>query len=373
MRERYFTSESVTEGHPDKVCDQISDAILDAYLKEDPDAKCAIECMVTGDLLIIAGETSSSADIDIEAVAREVIREIGYTDPALGFSDQCEIQLRIQTQSLELNSNASQDRPGAGDQGLMFGYACDNPDQEYMPMPVYLAHQLAKRLAGLRKDGTASFLRPDGKSQVTMRYGNNGAHINNIVIAAQHSPKIRTEEFRDQLISEMMGIIQDQFRKDDITFFVNHAGDFITGGPAADTGLTGRKIIVDTYGGWARHGGGAFSGKDATKVDRSGNYMARHIAVNVVASGLANECEIQLAYVIGKEDPVSVRVDSFGTGKMPEHEIEKVIRRSFDLSPTGIIELLGLREPIFQQVASYGHFGRRDLDLPWESIRKLGQ
>jgi len=364
---KYFTSESVTEGHPDKLCDLISDAILDGYLTQDPYSKCAIECLATGNILIVAGEVTSDAVIDIKKVARKTILEIGYTDSSSGFSDQCDIQLRVQRQSPELNTNASQERPGAGDQGLMFGYACDHTD-EYLPVPIYLAQSLARKLTLLRKTNAVPGLRPDGKTQVTMCYGDDEPYISNVVIATQHSPETSTQEFKDFLWQQMMQVIPTKFIKDKFPVFINAAGDFITGGPAADTGLTGRKIIVDTYGGWARHGGGAFSGKDCTKVDRSGSYMARHIAKNVVAAGMAKECEIQLAFVIGEEKPVSVRVDTFGTGAVPDAEIESYINKRFDLSVYGIIEQLQLRSPIYQQVAAYGHFGRNDLDLPWEKI-----
>jgi S-adenosylmethionine synthetase len=369
--DRYFTSESVTEGHPDKICDQISDAILDSYLEIDPYAKCAIECMVTGNHLIIAGETASCAEVNIEEVARGVIRDIGYTDPELGFSDQCDIQVLIHSQSRELNDNASKKRPGAGDQGLMFGYAIDNPDLEYMPLPIYLAHKLAKQLAHIRKNAIASFLGPDGKTQVTVKWRNGEISIDNIVIAAHHTLGIKRDDI-DIIRNEMMQVIPEPYRNENIPFHINGAGDFTVGGPVADTGLTGRKIIVDTYGGWARHGGGAFSGKDATKVDRSGSYMARHMAKTLVASVLAKECEIQLAFVIGKEEPVSIRVDTFGTGAIPDHEIEEILRKNFDLSLAGIIKHLGLRKPVYKKVAAYGHFGRDDLQLSWESIKKLG-
>jgi S-adenosylmethionine synthetase len=370
MQERYFTSESVTEGHPDKICDQISDAILDEYLIDDPYAKCAIECMATGNCLVIAGESTSNTEIDIEGVARSVISDIGYTDTELGFTDQCEIQLRIQKQAPVLNKNASAERPGAGDQGLMFGYACDDTEG-FLPLPIYLAHQLAKRLAQIRKTGIAPFLRPDGKTQVTVSWKDEGIRIDNIVIAAQHSPDVGQEELRKKLKKEVMQTVPRKFRNSEIPVYINAAGDFIIGGPVADTGLTGRKIMVDTYGGWARHGGGAFSGKDATKVDRSGSYMARHMAKSVVASGLSKECEIQLAYVIGKENPVSLRVNTFSTGNIPDFEIEDILKKKFDLSLYGIIECLKLRAPVYSQVASYGHFGRNELQLSWEQIKEL--
>ncbi len=367
---RYFTSESVTEGHPDKICDQISDAILDSYLQIDPNAKCAIECMVTGNFLIIAGELASDSEIDIENVAREVIRDIGYTDPGLGFSDHCEIQIRIQKQAPELNRNASLKRPGAGDQGLMFGYACDHTE-DYLPVPIYLAHKLAKHLAYLRKTGKTPFLLPDGKTQVTVNWNDVQITIDNIVIAAHHTSELNRDELNEILFPEIMQVLPKRLTNDEFPVHINSAGDFINGGPAADTGLTGRKIIVDTYGGWARHGGGAFSGKDATKVDRSGHYMARHMAKSVVASGLAKECEIQLAYAIGREHPVSVRVDTLGTGTITDSEIKNLLKRHFDLSLYGIIEHLQLRNPVYRQVASYGHFGRNDLQLTWEAIEKL--
>jgi len=370
MQKRYFTSESVAEGHPDKICDQISDAILDKHLLDDPYAKCAIECMVTGNCLIIAGEATSDVEINIEEVARRVISDIGYIDPELGFSDQCEIQLLIQKQATTLNKNASLERPGAGDQGIMFGYACDDTE-EYLPLPIYLAHQLAKHLAHLRKTGIIPLLRPDGKTQVTVSLKNEEIHIDNIVIAAQHSPDIDQEELKKSLKKEIMQAVPITFRKSGTLVRINAAGDFIDGGPIADTGLTGRKIIVDTYGGWARHGGGAFSGKDATKVDRSGSYMARHMAKSVVASDISKKCEVQLAYAIGQENPVSLRVDTFGTGNIPDFKIEDLLKDNFDLSLYGIIEYLQLRAPIYRQVASYGHFGRSELRLSWEQVKEL--
>ena len=372
MKERYFTSESVTEGHPDKICDQISDAIIDKYLLDDPYAKCAIECMATGNHLVIAGETTSDAEVDIKEVARGVIRDIGYIDPDLGFSDQCEIQLLIQKQASTLNENASAERPGAGDQGIMFGYACDDTE-EYLPLPIYLANKLSKRLAHIRKTGIMPLLRPDGKTQVTVKWRDKDIYIDNIVIAAQHSPDISQEELKKKLKKEIMEAVPAKFRNPDIHVYINAAGDFEEGGPAADTGLTGRKIIVDTYGGWARHGGGAFSGKDATKVDRSGSYMARHIAKSVVASKLSKKCEVQLAYVIGKENPVSLRVDTFGTGNIPDFDIEVILKDNFDLSLYRIIEYLQLRKPVYRQVASYGHFGRSELQLSWEQIKELNR
>jgi S-adenosylmethionine synthetase len=368
--QKFFTSESVTEGHPDKLCDQVSDAILDAYLIEDPYAKCAIECMATGNTLIIAGEVASEAVVNVEEEARKTIRKIGYTDSSSGFSDQCEIQLRLQKQSRELNTNASRERPGAGDQGMMFGYACDHTD-EYMPVPIYLAQRLARQLTLLRKTGSVPGLQPDGKTQVTMCYSKDGFYIKNVVIATQHSPEASTQEISKILWPKMIQVIPAEFLNAEFPVFINAAGDFITGGPAADTGLTGRKIIVDTYGGWARHGGGAFSGKDSTKVDRSGSYMARFIAKNVVASLMAKECEIQLAFVIGEEKPISVRVDTFGSGTLPDAEIESYIDEKFDMSVYGIIEQLQLRRPVYKQVASYGHFGRSDLNLSWEKIIKI--
>ena len=367
---RYFTSESVTEGHPDKICDQISDAILDSYLQIDTYAKCAIECMVTGNSLIIAGEVGSDLEVDTENIAREVIREIGYTDPHLGFSDHCEIQMLIQKQAPELNRNASLERPGAGDQGIMFGYACDHTE-EFLPLPIYLAHKLARHLTYLRKSGKIPFLLPDGKTQVTVNYNNGVINIDNIVIAAHHSAEITGDELNKILLPEMMQILPKESTHVEFPVHINSAGEFIKGGPAADTGLTGRKIIVDTYGGWARHGGGAFSGKDATKVDRSGHYMARHMAKSVVSSDLAKECEIQLAYAIGKKNPVSLRVDSHGTSTIPDVEIENILKRHFDLSLYEIIEHLQLRKPVYRQVAAYGHFGRNDLQLAWETIENL--
>jgi len=354
MTRNLFTSESVTEGHPDKVCDLISDGLLDKYLSGDPHSRCAIECFVTTNLLIIGGEVKSNAEVDIESEARNIIHDIGYIDPKLGFSHNCEILIKVHSQSTELNQNA--DGLKAGDQGIMFGYACQGPD--LMPAPIWIAHRLSKHLSVLRKM-KFNWLRPDGKTQVTMRYPDN--KIQNLVIASHHSPEITKNEIKELLKPSVIDIIPDKYLEQSMEFILN---GFHDGGPKTDTGLTGRKIIVDTYGGWARHGGGAFSGKDATKVDRSGAYFARHIAKSVVHSGLAEECEIQLGFIFGQENPVSIKVDTKGTGD--EVEIEKVIFKNFDMSVGRIIEQLQLTNPFFSLTAAYGHFGENTKSLPWE-------
>lgn len=362
MKNDLFTSESVTAGHPDKLCDMISDGLLDKYLEQDLNSRCAIECFAVGNLLVIGGEVKSNGIVDIESSAREIIRKIGYTNPDLGFSDQCEIDVKIQPQSHELNENA--DGLKAGDQGIMFGYACEGPD--LMPLPIWFAHRLTKHLTELRIS-KFDWLRPDGKSQVTMRYPDN--KIDNIVIAAHHSPSIELPELRDLLKVSIKEIIPSEYIDNSTNYYINQYSTFHDGGPGTDTGLTGRKIIVDTYGGWARHGGGAFSGKDATKVDRSGAYMARYISKCVVHSGLAKECELQLGFVLGQTKPVSIRVFTNGTGN--EREIEEIINNSFDLTVEGIIKYLKLTQPIYSKTASYGHFGFNTAELPWEQVRDI--
>jgi len=362
MKSYFFTSESVTEGHPDKVCDMLSDGLLDKYLEVDPKSRCAIECFVTGNLLIIGGEVKSSASVNIEESARDIIRSIGYTDPDLSFSNQCEVIVKVQPQTQELNQNATGMK--AGDQGIMFGYACEGPD--LMPAPIWLAHKITKHLAEFRRKRYA-WLRPDGKSQVTMRFPER--IIDNIVIAAHHSPYIDLPVLRKELKTSMLEILPDKYIDEHTKFYINKYSTFHDGGPGADTGLTGRKIIVDTYGGWAKHGGGAFSGKDATKVDRSGAYMARHIAKCVVHSGLANECEIQLGFVLGQTQPVSIRIFTHGTGD--EFEIERIIRDSFDLTVEGIINYLKLTESVFSKTAAYGHFGENTAQMSWEQVKTI--
>ena len=380
MAKRLFTSESVTEGHPDKVCDQISDAVLDAIIQQDPDAHVACETIATTGLVLVMGEISTSCYVDIPKIARRVIREIGYDDAAQRFDgNTCAVLTAIDEQSpdiamgvneaLEIRGREAEDydKIGAGDQGLMFGYAC-NETPELMPLPISLAHKLALRLTALRKNGDLPYLRPDGKTQVTVEYdGNRPVRIDAVVVSTQHAEEASLETIRRDVIQQVISpVIPAGLMDEETKIFVNPTGRFVVGGPQGDSGLTGRKIIVDTYGGYARHGGGAFSGKDPTKVDRSASYMARYAAKNVVAAGLADRCEVQLAYAIGVAHPVSVRVDTEGTGKVPDDRLAEAVRRVFDFRPAAIIDTLELRRPIYQKLAAYGHVGREDLGVAWE-------
>lgn len=382
-----FTSESVTEGHPDKICDQISDAILDALLEQDPMSRVACETCTTTGIVMVMGEISTKAYVDIQKIVRDTVREIGYTRGKYGFdADTCGVITTIDEQSsdiamgvdkaLEAKENNMTDEEidviGAGDQGMMFGFAT-NETEEYMPYPISLAHKLSRQLTKVRKDGTLSYLRPDGKTQVTVEY-NDGkpSRLDAVVLSTQHDPDITQEQIHEDIKREVFDKILPADMVDDETkFFINPTGRFVIGGPHGDAGLTGRKIIVDTYGGYARHGGGAFSGKDCTKVDRSAAYAARYVAKNIVAAGLADKCEIQLSYAIGVAEPTSIMVDTFGTGKKSNQELVDLIRKYFDLRPAGIIKMLDLRRPIYKQTAAYGHFGRNDLDLPWERLDKV--
>lgn len=384
---RLFTSESVTEGHPDKIADQISDAILDELLKGDPKARVACETTVTTGMALIAGEISTSTYVDIPKVVRQTVKDIGYTRAKYGYDFQTmAILTAIDEQSPDIAQGvdcALEDRDdlsdreiesiGAGDQGLMFGFAT-NETETYMPLPGYLAHQLAKKLTDVRKDGTLEYLRPDGKTQVTVEYDENDkpVRVDTIVISSQHHEKIELEKIQQDIKDHVIyPIVPEELLDEETKFFINPTGRFVIGGPQGDAGLTGRKIIVDTYGGYARHGGGCFSGKDPTKVDRSGAYAARYVAKNIVASGLADKCEVQLAYAIGVAQPVSISIDTFGTGKVEENVLVEKIREVFDLRPAGIIQMLNLRQPIYKKTAAYGHFGRTDVQLPWEQLDKV--
>ena len=382
-----FTSESVTEGHPDKICDQISDAILDALLEQDPMSRVACETCTTTGIVMVMGEISTKAYVDIQKIVRDTVREIGYTRGKYGFdADTCGVITTIDEQSsdiamgvdkaLEAKENNMTDEEidaiGAGDQGMMFGFAT-NETEEYMPYPISLAHKLSRQLTKVRKDGTLSYLRPDGKTQVTVEYDDGKpSRLDAVVLSTQHDPDITQEQIHEDIKREVFDKILPADMVDDETkFFINPTGRFVIGGPHGDAGLTGRKIIVDTYGGYARHGGGAFSGKDCTKVDRYAAYAARYEAKNIVAAGLADKCEIQLSYAIGVAEPTSIMVDTFGTGKKSNQELVDLIRKHFDLRPAGIIKMLDLRRPIYKQTAAYGHFGRNDLDLPWERLDKV--
>lgn len=394
-----FTSESVSEGHPDKVCDQISDAILDAILKDDPQARVACECLTTTGLVVVSGEITTETYVDIPQVVRDVILDIGYNSSEMGFDGQtCSVMTSINRQSPDIASavdvalevrgkseaelDQQFDQIGAGDQGLMFGYACDETP-ELMPLPIHLAHRLVERLTQLRKDGTLSYLRPDAKSQVTVRYENGQPKsIDAVVLSTQHDPEIDGESANDKVLARIQHDVQKlviepilppEMVTADTRMYINPSGRFVIGGPVGDAGLTGRKIIVDTYGGYAPHGGGAFSGKDPTKVDRSASYAARYVAKNIVAAGLAKQCQVQLSYAIGVAAPVSVHVETFGTGKVSEQALSDLVKEHFDLRPAGIIHTLDLRRPIYRQTAAYGHFGRPDLELPWERTDKAEQ
>ena len=388
MEKRLFTSESVTEGHPDKICDNISDAVLDAIMAQDPNSRVACETAITTGLVLVMGEITTNASVDFQSVVRNTIREIGYDHSDKGFDcNTCGVIVALDKQSadiamgvdkaLEAKENQMSDADieaiGAGDQGMMFGYAC-NETEEYMPYPIALAHKLTKKLTEVRKDGTLPYLRADGKSQVTVEYDENGkaVAIDAVVISTQHAEEISQEQIHEDIRKYVIDpVIPQDMVNEDTKYFINPTGRFVIGGPNGDSGLTGRKIIVDTYGGWARHGGGAFSGKDCTKVDRSAAYAARYVAKNIVAAGLADKCEIQLSYAIGVAQPTSVRVDTFGTGKLDEIRLVEIVRENFDLRPAGIIKMLDLRRPIYKQTAAYGHFGRNDLNLPWEALNKV--
>ena len=390
MERLLFTSESVTEGHPDKMCDQISDAILDALLEQDPMSRVACETATTTGLVMVMGEITTKGYVDIQKVVRNTVREIGYDRANYGFDcDTCGVIVALDEQSpdiamgvdkaLEAKENKMTDEEleaiGAGDQGMMFGYATNETD-EYMPYPIYLAHKLARQLTKVRKDGTLRYLRPDGKTQVTVEYDENGkpSRLDAVVLSTQHDEEVTQEQIHKDIKKYVFDeILPAEMVDENTKFFINPTGRFVIGGPHGDSGLTGRKIIVDTYGGMARHGGGAFSGKDCTKVDRSAAYAARYVAKNIVAAGLADRCEIQLSYAIGVAQPTSIMVDTFGTSKLREDQLVEMIRKHFDLRPAGIIKMLDLRRPIYKQTAAYGHFGRDDLDLPWEKLDKVDE
>ncbi len=379
MPKRLFTSESVTEGHPDKICDQISDAVLDAILAQDPMARVACECAVTTGMALIMGEISTECYVDIPGVARRTIEEIGYTRAKYGFdAHTCAVLCSIDEQSGDIAggvNHALEERQGggfdigAGDQGMMFGFACDQTEA-LMPMPIYYAHKLAHRLAQVRKEGILDYIRPDGKTQVTVEYdGDRPVRVDTVIVSTQHHPDVDAAQMEREILDEVVrAVIPARLLDGKTRYLINPSGRFVTGGPQGDSGLTGRKIIVDTYGGYGRHGGGAFSGKDPTKVDRSGAYAARHAAKNIVGAGLARACEIEIAYAIGVARPVSVMVDTFGTGAVADDALEAAVRRVFDLRPSAIIERFGLRRPLYRQTAAYGHFGRTDVDLPWERL-----
>ena len=388
MEKRLFTSESVTEGHPDKMCDAISDAILDALMEQDPMSRVACETCTTTGVVMVMGEITTKAYVDIPKIVRETVREIGYTRAKYGFdADTCGVITTIDEQSadiamgvdkaLEAKENTMSDEEidaiGAGDQGMMFGFASDETE-EYMPYPIALAHKLSRQLTKVRKDGTLTYLRPDGKTQVTVEYDENDKpmRLDAVVLSTQHDPEVTQEQIHEDIKKYVFDpILPAEMVDENTKFFINPTGRFVIGGPHGDSGLTGRKIIVDTYGGLARHGGGAFSGKDCTKVDRSAAYAARYVAKNMVAAGLAKKCEIQLSYAIGVAHPTSIQVDTFGTGKLSDQRLTEIVRENFDLRPAGIIKMLNLRRPIYKQTAAYGHFGRNDLNLPWEALDKV--
>ena len=391
MEKRLFTSESVTEGHPDKMCDAISDAILDALMEQDPMSRVACETATTTGLVMVMGEITTKAYVDIQKIVRETVREIGYDRAKYGFDcDTCGVLTAIDEQSADIALGVDKaleakqagekhmteeelDAIGAGDQGMMFGFA-SNETEEYMPYPISMAHKLARRLTEVRKNGTLKYLRPDGKTQVTVEYDENDKpmRLDAVVLSTQHDPEVTQEQIHEDIKKYVFDpILPAEMVDEDTKFFINPTGRFVIGGPHGDSGLTGRKIIVDTYGGYARHGGGAFSGKDCTKVDRSAAYAARYVAKNMVAAGLAKKCEIQLSYAIGVAHPTSIQVDTFGTGKLSDHRLTEIVRENFDLRPAGIIKMLNLRRPIYKQTAAYGHFGRNDLNLPWEALDKV--
>lgn len=388
MEKRLFTSESVTEGHPDKICDQISDAVLDELMRQDPMSRVACETSITTGLVLVMGEITTEGYVDIQKIVRNTIREIGYDRAKYGFdADTCGVIVALDEQSkdialgvdkaLEAKNGEMKEEDiaaiGAGDQGMMFGYAT-NETPEYMPMPISLAHKLTRKLSEVRKNGTLPYLRPDGKSQVTVEYDENGKpiRVNAVVVSTQHDPEVTQEQIHEDIRKYVIdAVIPADMMSDSTKVFINPTGRFVIGGPNGDSGLTGRKIIVDTYGGYARHGGGAFSGKDCTKVDRSASYATRYVAKNLVAAGLADKVEIQVSYAIGVAEPTSIMVDSFGTGKLSDEELVKIVRENFDLRPAGIIKMLDLRRPIYRQTAAYGHFGRTDVDLSWERLDKV--
>ena len=396
MEKRLFTSESVTEGHPDKICDQISDAVLDALIAQDPMSRVACETAITTGLVLVMGEISTDGYVDIQKTVRDTIREIGYTRAKYGFdADTCGVIVALDEQSADIAMGVDKSlelkdgdesavsaegrrvtdelNVGAGDQGMMFGYAT-NETPELMPYPISLAHKLTKKLSEVRKNGTLPYLRPDGKSQVTVEYDENGkpVHLHAVVLSTQHDPDVTQEKLHEDIRKYVLDpVLPAEMVDDETIFYINPTGRFVIGGPNGDSGLTGRKIIVDTYGGYARHGGGAFSGKDCTKVDRSASYAARYVAKNIVAAGLADRCEVQLSYAIGVAEPTSVMLDTFGTGKLSDNELTQIVRKVFDLRPGGIIKMLDLRRPIYKQTAAYGHFGRTDIDLPWERTDRV--